>query len=586
MAFVIILRRLSADYRKSRRVGLIKEQLKQKLVSAIANCGHLETAAIQKLIEKPKNQSFGEFAFPCFLLAKLWKKSPPECARKLAQEINLPDEFSRAEATGPFLNFRLNRNYVSKQILAHYLSELSLTQSQRVIMEYSSPNIAKPFHVGHLRATLIGNCLDRVYRFSGYDVVSINHLGDWGTQFGFVWAGCEIWGKPESPSVASLVDVYRRATSLKKNQENGHDLDQPDINEMARTYFLKLEAGEPEATSFWSWCRALSMQYLEQAYERLNVSFDHFTGESFYQSKLEGVRRSLEQNGILENSEGALGVDLGESLGFARIYTEDGRSLYLTRDLATAEYRAQEYGFDKAVYVVGVPQTLHFQQLVAILEKWGKEYADKIIHAPFGHVAGMSTRGGQFIELSSFLDEAEQKALTAYREQVSKRPPGLDEQEVAKAVALAAIIFETFSRTRIKDVEFSWKRALEFQGATGPYLLYAYARINGIREKVGNLQMEIDSTGEAYTEDTAFHLLMALCEFEPTLNKTLEENEPATLAFYTLELAKQFSKAYQELKIKGEEQKVASARLALFEATRKVLKACIEMLGMRLIERM
>ena len=253
---------------------------------------------------------------------------------------------------------------------------------------------------------------------------------------------------------------------------------------MARAFFIDLEKGEPYAAEFWKTCVDTSLEYLQRTYERLHIRFDHYIGESFYSDKLEAVKDMLEASGHLTESQGALGVDLGEELGFARIYTPDGRSLYLTRDIATANYRAERFHFDKAVYVVGAPQSLHFQQLKGVLRLLGLGYAEKIEHVAFGHVMGMKTRGGgDFIELNEFLDEAYERALEAYHTQVSKRPEGLDDTEVARAVALAAIVFSNVSRTNIKDVHFKWEHALEFQGDTGPYLLYACARINGIKEK-------------------------------------------------------------------------------------------------------
>ena len=462
-----------------------------------------------------------------------------------------------------------------------------------MIIEYSSPNIAKPFHVGHLRTTFIGNALDRVYRYLGYDVISINHLGDWGTQFGFVYAGCELWGKPTEPTVNQLVELYKKATSLRDAQDKDlvseADRAVPNVNDIARKFFVDLEDGQKYALEFWQWCLDISMKYFLEAYERLNVKFDHYTGESFYSDKLEDVKKDLHAAGVLEESLGAIGVNLGEELGFARIYTPDGRSLYLTRDIATAKYRWETFHFDRAVYVVGAPQILHFKQIKGILEAIGAEYGDKIIHVPFGHVLGMKTRGdGDVVELNDFLDEAFSRALTAYNDQVSKRPAGLDENEVAQAVSLAAIILSTLNRSCIKDVHFSWDTALAFQGDSGPYLLYSAARINGVKEKAlaAGIAIPKNVSGKFLEEDASFALVQQLENFSNVLERVAAEYEPLGLVTYALELASTFSRSYNGLKVIGEEAELSSNRLALFECVRIVLTTSMKLLGMRPVERM
>jgi arginyl-tRNA synthetase len=572
----------------------LKDTLINSLVAAIAENTGVKQHEIARLMEKPKNREHGDLAFPCFILAKLWKSSPPSCAERLKAEIKLPHGFSAVQAVGPYLNFKFDRSFFIQNTLREILLPSDARKvAKTVIVEYSSPNIAKPFHVGHLRATLIGNCLDRIYRHLGWRTISINHLGDWGTQFGFVWAGCKLWGFPEKPTVTSLVELYRRATALKSTQEenevNPAETQYPDINEMARSFFLDLEKGEEYAVQFWQQCVNTSLEYLKATYKRLDITFDHYTGESFYSDKLEGMKQLLDASGLLVQSQGALGVDLGEQLGFARIFTPDGRSLYLTRDLATAKYRAETFNFDKSIYVVGAPQALHFQQLKAVLRALKLDYADKLVHVAFGHVLGMKTRGGgDFIELNEFLDEAYERALDAYRTQVTKRPEGLDEREVAHAVALSAILFSNLSRTNIKDVTFKWEHALEFQGDSGPYLLYACARINGIKEKASAIGVEFDLHVDfaALAEDSAYELVQKLAEFDEVLEHAAEENEPSILANYALELAKTFSQAYLDLKVIGEELKVAKDRLALFEAARAVLSTSLKLLGIEPLERM
>lgn len=574
----------------------MKEELKKKVAHSISDAIGQNFADILSLIEKPKNKGFGEFSFPCFMLAKAEKKAPAQAAQELSSKIKLSDEISQVSPVGPFLNFKIKREGFVHDVVENIISDkvYDFTKNiskQKIVLEYSSPNIAKPFHVGHLRATLIGNSLDRIYRKLGYNVTSINHLGDWGTQFGFVFAGCKLWGRPDNATVSDLVELYKKATALKVEQEKTIETIpvEKNVNEIARAYFIDLEKGEATAVEFWKWCLDISLEYFKKTYSRLGVSFDHYTGESFYSDKLEDIKQELIKKNILTESQGALGIDLGEKLGFARILTPDGRSLYLTRDLATAKYRAKTFNFDKAIYVVGTPQTLHFQQIIAVLKALGHDYANKIEHVGFGHVLGMKTRGsGEIVELNSFIDEAFERALLAYKEQVSKRPEGLDENKVASAVGLAAFFFSTLCRGRLKDVHFSWDDALQFQGDSGPYLLYAYARINGIKEKAKEAGISVTPSShlKELTSDVAFDLANMLDDFPDCLIQTLKENDPQHLANYSVEVAKAFSKAYNELKVVGEEKNLATAHLCLFEATRIVLAECIQLLGITTLERM
>ena len=556
------------------------EQFKSEIAKRIQEVCSLDYEQIYSLLEKPKNREHGDFAFPCFSIAKQEKKNPKDCATHVVESINLPKDMASINQLGPFINFALNREKVSKLVIEEILEKkekFGTTEvNKNVVIEYSSPNIAKPFHVGHLRPTLLGSCLDKVYRHRGWNVDSVNHLGDWGTQFGFVWAGCKLWGKPENPSVHELVELYRKATSLKKEQGQ-----EGEVNNIARQYFIDLEKGDKTAVEFWQWCLEISLKYLKQTYKRLDVHFDHYLGESFYAPMLEDLKKDLEDKNLLVNSEGAFGVDLSEQdLGFARITTNDSRSLYLARDISAAEYRYEKFKYDLAVYVVGAPQKLHFQQLKEVLKQKGKDY--NIEHVAFGHVLGMSTRGkGEFIELNSFVDQGYEKALKAYREQVKSEAK--NEEEIASAVSKAAITFSTLSKTRIKDVQFSWDEALAFQGDSGPYILYAFARINSIRNKV-EIELPKEVKGADLIEDSAYNLVMHLSQFESCLDKTIEGNDPSFLCTYSLDLAKLFSKAYRELKVVGDEK--AASRLALFEATAVVIKICLKLLGVKTIDKM
>lgn len=579
---------------------LIKE-IHKKLASAVSLILKVEPSDIIKLFEKPKNPSHGDISLPCFTLAKNLEIKPIDLSKKISENLLLPKEIASAIPMGPFVNFKLNYLEMYKYIISEdavniaskNLNKQANTLSDSVIVEYSSPNIAKPFHVGHLRATLIGNCLDRAYRYAGYKTESINHLGDWGTQFGYVWAGCNLWGEPEEFNVKNLVSLYKKATTLKDEQEKeGSSEKDNSIVRMARDYFINLENGAEDAVNFWKRCVDVSLLYLKDTYSRLDINFDHYLGESFYSDKLKDIEEELIKSGLLIESQGAKGVDLGEKMGFARIFTPDGRSLYLTRDLAAADYRFKTFNFSKSIYVVGSPQTLHFNQIKGILSLLKKPYANSIIHVAFGHVLGMKTRGeGQAIELNEFLDEAFERALNAYRFQVSKRPENTDENEVASKVSKSAIIFSTLNKTNIKDVNFSWDDALSFQGDSGPYLLYAYARISSILEKASLQGLSLDynnfeASKEILSKPEAEQLLSCIIAFDEALENLIKSNEPLFMCSYALELAKQISKAYLSLRVIGEEKNKAETALSLFITARNQLKKAFNILGFEPLERM
>lgn len=576
---------------------LLLEKISRDLSHSLSKCCNTKDSEIFTLFESPKSSAHGDISLPCFILAKNESTSPVVIAEKIETNVSLPPEVSHVQRIGPFLNFTLNYSVIAPAILEvtkidHFSLDASASaKKETVLVEYSSPNIAKPFHVGHLRATLIGNALDRMYRFAGYKVESINHLGDWGTQFGYVWAGSTIWGVPSEFTVTNLVALYKKATSLKEEQEkNPPEESKENVQDIARSYFLNLEKGEKEALAFWKQCVDVSLAYLKSTYQRLGISFDHYIGESFYSDKLTDIEQELQASNLLIDSEGAKGVSLEEDLGFARISTPDGRSLYLTRDLAAAEYRYKRFNFVKSIYVVGSPQTLHFKQLKAVLKLLKKPYADTLIHLAFGHVLGMKTRGdGKAIELNEFLDEAFNRALQAYHAQVSKRPEGLNEHEVADKVARSAILFSTLNRTNIKDVHFNWEDALSFQGDSGPYLLYAYARINGIIQKATEAGIYVASDSlseEVLSLPEAKALLLSILSFEKAFTHALDSNEPLVLCSYALELAKSISKAYLTLKVVGEEKEKSETNLALFIGAKNQLKRVFTLLGIEALERM
>ncbi len=576
--------------------------MKEALVAAIATASGLEAPAVEKILTKSTQVEHGDFAFPCFVLAKAWKLSPPECAEKLSEAIQLPAGVSKAQAMGPYLNFFLDRPSASKELITKILDSKfrvaeGPSRGEAIVIEYSGVNIAKPYHIGHLRNIIIGRALDRIHRHLGYHVTSINHLGDWGTQFGFVWAGCELWGHPADESVDGLVALYRKATALKAAQEAKavppEDSGKPDVNEMARAYFIRLEDGDRDAFNFWKWCLDISLDYFKKLDSRLGVQFDHYMGESFFRDKLGEVEDSIRKSGILQESRGALGVDLGKQLGFARVFAEDGRSLYITRDLAAADYRERHFHPSKILYVVDARQALHFKQIIAILDKIGHPVAKKIVHIPYGHVPGITTRGNaegaqDRSSLKALLDEAHDRAKETYQREVSKKPEGLDEDLVAEAVGMGAVFFNYLCRSNIKDFNFIWEDALNFQGDTGPYMQYALARLNSIETKAKEEGYTVSPEFDASVlgDDASYELVFMLSKFRDSLEKAAAEYEPYHVANYLLDLAKLFSGVYRKLRVVGEEKRVAEARLALFMAVRNTLHTGLSLIGVPPVDRM
>jgi arginyl-tRNA synthetase len=569
-----------------------------ELAKALEPLVGMSAAEAQKLISKPQDRSHGDLTFPCFQLAKTLRISPPECAKKIAAELKLPAGISKVEIVGPYLNFRFDKGSVIGALVPQILRDKSSfgrkePNHKKFIVEYSSPNIAKTFHVGHLRTTLIGHSLVQIYKHLGYDVLGINHLGDWGTQFGIVWAGCEIWGRPKDATVDSLVEVYRLAGTLKKAQEEGklsaEEQKYPDVTQMARDYFIRLEAGDKAALEFWQWCLDVSMKYFVTMYDRLGIKFDHYTGESFYRDMLSDVENKVRSSGILEESRGALGVDCGKKYGFARVFAEDGRSLYITRDIATAMYREETFHPEKILYVVAAQQMLHFQQLIEIMNRMKHPVGPKMVHVSFGFVPGMKTREGGGISLKDFLDEMKDRALEAYKNEVEKRPEGTDENLIAEAVAIGATYFYFLSHSNVKDLHFTWEQALNFQGESGPYLQYAVARLNSIEVKAN--ESGVDRSlfdASQLTEESAYDLASLLAQFPTIVENAGRDYEPYYISQYLIEVAKSFSRAYRELRVVGEDvsKELSSSRLALFMATREILVAGMNLLGIPKIERM
>ncbi|SEO84588.1 arginyl-tRNA synthetase [Paenibacillus sp. OV219] len=554
----------------------------------------LEHEEIVRLLELPPNPDLGDVAFPCFALSRSLKLAPAVIAGELAGRINGDGKPVRAEATGPYLNLFLQREEWAPKLLAPLLaSDFGQSQAgarQRVIIDLSSPNIAKPFGVGHLRSTMIGNALAQMYRASGYEVVTVNHIGDWGTQFGKLMEAYRRWGDEAKLKEAPIKESLSLYVRFHEEVENDATLE-----DEARRWFWKLENGDEEAHRLWQYFVSFSMEEFDRVYARLGVKFDHTLGESFYNDKMGAVVERLTELQLLEESNGAQVVRLEEEgLPPCLILKTDGTTIYPTRDLATALYRKKEMGGDLLLYVVGAEQKLHFTQVFAVLKRMGEEVADDCLHLPFGLMKfdgrKMSTRKGQVIFLDEVLDEAVAKASAIITE---KNPELEGAQDVAEAVGIGAIVFGDLKHHRMLEVDFSLDEALRFEGETGPYVQYTAARAFKLLEK-GGLSLEGAETlsqsgaiategryGQHLTGAAAWECLKALVAYPEAIAEAIRQHEPSVLARFLLDAAKRFNRFYHQERILTENEEETSAKLLLAAAVASLLRSGLTLLGLK-----
>lgn len=563
----------------------------QEVADRLHAASGIARSEILTTLTYPPSLDLGDTAFPCFLLAKERRKSPAEIAKELATEVfGAPSALiTDASAAGPYVNVRFDRKAYSEWVLRQTMSagqdfgNSDEGDGHVVAIDYSSPNIAKPFHVGHLRSTIIGGALYRLFEVLGYKSVGINHLGDWGTQFGKLIVGLRNWGSEEDlTDILALNRLYVKYHEEEKNN--------PDLTDEAREWFRKQEAEDREAMRLWKGIRETSLDYFKRIYARLDATFDHYTGESFFNDKMEEIVSLANDAELTEISDGALIINLEEH-GIktpALLKKQDGSTLYITRDLAAALYRHRAYNFHKLLYVVGSEQALHFQQLFKICELLGFSWAEDAKHVGFGRVKGMSTRKGNVVYLEELLDEAKGRALKNMQDNIDKRPDLEDEDAVAEAIGIAAIFFSDLSNRRIKDYTFDWDRAISFEGDTGPYLLNAHARIAGIIRKCGVEPCESpDDVRFDLLDDPAAHRLVSLvARYPEALSMAARDYEPSTVATYLLDLAKGLHSSYKQLRVKGEEKPLAQARLQVFLAVKQVLAHGLAILGIPALEKM
>ncbi|SHI96570.1 arginyl-tRNA synthetase [Clostridium cavendishii DSM 21758] len=547
----------------------------------------LELEVISKLIEIPPRPEMGDFAFPCFQLSKVMRKAPNIIATELASQIN-KESFERIECLGPYLNFFVDKVAFSKNIIEKVLLDGDLYGSSKdgegknVVVEYSSPNIAKPFHVGHLFTTAIGHSLYKMLSFEGYNTTRINHLGDWGTQFGKLISAYKRWVDEEALEKEPITELLRIYVKFHDEAEKN-----PELEDEGRAYFKKLEQGDEEAVALWKRFRNLSLKEFNKIYDLLGVDFDSWAGESFYNDKMDDMVKELETKGILTESNGAKVVMLDEyNMPPCIVVKSDGASIYATRDLTAAMYRKKEYDFHKCIYVVGKDQILHFNQVFKTLELAGHEWAKDCVHIPFGIVKfadkKLSTRKGDVVLLEDLLSEAVAKTLETIKE---KNPNLENKEDVAKKIGIGAILFTYLKNSRERDIVFDWKEMLSFEGETGPYVQYAYARANSI------LLNAKDITGEAdfskLTSKEEFELAKTLEGLNKSVLYAIEKLEPSILTRYVIDVAKAFNKFYNAhhvLNIEDEGLKIA--RLKLIEATCQVIKNSLNLIGLDVVEKM
>ncbi|ABN45624.1 Arginine--tRNA ligase [Streptococcus sanguinis] len=545
----------------------------------------LDQDAILNLLEQPKSSELGDIAFPAFSLAKTERKAPQIIAADIAENIDTA-HFDKVVATGPYVNFFLSKAEISGQVIKEVIKDgadygqQNEGNGENVTIDLSSPNIAKPFSVGHLRSTVIGDSLSNIFRKIGYNTIKINHLGDWGKQFGLLMVAYKKWGSQEAVEANPIDELLKLYVRINAEIEND-----PSLDDEGRLWFKKLEDGDPEATELWQWFRDESLMEFNRIYELLGVEFDSLNGEAFYNDKMDEGIQILEDKGLLQESKGASIVDLEDfNLPPAMIKKSDGATLYITRDIATAIYRARTYNFVKNVYVVGQEQANHFRQLKAVLKKMGFDWSDDMIHVDFGLVTKnrqkLSTRKGNIILLEPTLLEAISRA----KSQIEAKNPDLENKEaVARAVGVGAVKFYDLKTDRRNGYDFDLEAMVSFEGETGPYIQYAYARIQSILRKA-NFQPDAEAT-YSLNDPESWEIIKLLQDFGRVVKRAADNYEPSLIAKYAISLAQAFNKYYAHTRILDESPE-RDSRLALSYSTAVVLKEALRLLGVEAPEKM
>ncbi len=565
---------------------------KKKIAEEISKTVNIEKEEIETYIEKPIDNKNGDYAFPCFRLAKELKKAPPIIANEIKEKIELDTSIIEdVQVVGGYLNFYINKETITKEVLKEIsktekYGKTNIGNGKNIVVDYSSPNIAKPFHIGHLRSTVIGGALYNIYKYLGYNVTGVNHLGDYGTQFGKLIEGYKLWGNEydiDKDPINELTKIYVRINQACKEDEN--------ILNACRDNFKKLEDGDQYCVELWQRFKDLSLKEFQRVYDLLGSKFDSWNGESFYSDKMPEVIEKLEKSGKLVESQGAKIIDL-EDEGINTpciIEKSNGSTTYATRDLAAILYRARTYDFDKVLYLTSYEQALHFKQVFTVAKylDLDEKYLKGLIHVPFGMVqlptGKMSTREGNIIKLEELLNEAIERAEKIIEE---KNPDLEDKKETAKKVGVGAVIFNDLSNSRVKDEIFEWDKILNFQGETGPYIQYTYVRTKSVLEKAGKLpdvkEIKLDVLNDIYSQT----IIKLIYNFQDILVQVTRKEEPSILSRYLIDLAKAFSSFYNENKIIVEDKDIQNARVYLTYAVNQVLKNGVELLGMQMPNKM
>ena len=548
---------------------------KQKVVDLVSEQVDLPKEKISMLIERPKNPKMGDYAFPAFALAKIEHKNPALIAKDIAEKIS-DDNFTSIQAVGPYVNFAIDHAKLVNATLNDVLTDKDHFGDQKlgegnVPIDMSSPNIAKPMSMGHLRSTVIGNSIAKTLEKVGYTPIKINYLGDYGTQFGKLITAYRLWGNEEDVKKDPITNLFHYYVKFHEEAEKD-----PKLEDEGRAAFKKLENGDEEEIKLWKWFREVSLQEFNRIYKELGVTFDSYNGEAFFNDKMQPVVDELREKGLLEESRGAQVVNLGEDENPALILKSDGSSLYMTRDLAAALYRKKEYDFVMSLYVAGGEQTGHLKQLKQVLKKMGYDWSDNIHHIPFGLITQggkkLSTRKGNVV----FLDQVLKDAVSLAEQQIEEKNPNLsNKKQVAHDVGVGAVVFHDLKNDRMDNFDFDLEEVVRFEGDTGPYVQYTNARAQSILRKANK---EISMDNLSLNDDWSFAVAKALADFPAIVEKASEKFEPSIIAKYALDLSKKFNKYYANVRILDEDNQL-NARLALVQATSIVLTEALRLLG-------
>lgn len=561
--------------------------MKNKIIELLsAQIDSMNAEEINGLLEIPPKAEMGDFAFPCFKLAKVFRKAPPMIAVDLKEKIGCPEFLSRVEVLGGYLNFFVDKSMFAKQIVENYLAADNYggpaeKNGKTICIDYSSPNVAKNFHVGHLRTTIIGNSLNKIYSKLGYKVERINHLGDWGTQFGKLIVAYKNWGSKEAVEEQGIDELMRIYVKFHDEAEKDDSL-----NDEARAWFTKMEQGDEEALSIWKWFREISLKEFMRVYELLGIEFDSYAGESFYNDKMQPVIEELKQKGLIKVSDGAQIVELEDyNMPPCLITKKDGSTLYATRDITAALYRKNTYDFEKCIYVTGLEQKLHFAQWFKVINLMGYDWSENLMHVPYGLVSlkggKLSTRKGHVIYAEDILQEAIQKTRSIIEE---KNPNIPDKDEVAKMVGIGAVIFNDLYNQRIKDVIFDWEKLLNFDGETGPYVQYTYARAASVLRKIGDVPAIYDYG--VLSDDASMALLKEIARYPQVVADAADKLEPFVVSRYAVALAQAFNKFYHDCQINVEDENVKYTRANIVIIVKAILKDALSLLGIDCPEQM